>query len=73
MKGKMGTKRMRAALREQAEAVAELMVGCGCRSAMVRTFVDDRGCVIAACNLYSARGKSGLAATSPVVEFREEL
>lgn len=70
---RIGTKRMRAALLEQADSLAELMVGCGCRSAMVRTFVDDAGRVIAACNLYSSKGKSGMGATSPVIEFREEL
>ena len=69
----LGKKRMKAMLLEHADSLAETMVGCGCRSAMVRTFVDDAGRVIAACNLYSSKGKSGMGATRAVVEFREEL
>lgn len=58
------------ALMMQAEDLAALMNDFGCRSAMVRVFVDDFGKTMASCNIY---GPTTTGNVAPVIEFRREL
>lgn len=62
-----------AALRELASELAGVMADAGGTAAMARCFVDGKGRVTVAWNLYTAPATVVSGAVTPVCEGREEL